>query len=108
MCSGANASTQLEGWGNANWASDVQTHQSTTGFAFTFKGDLFPSNLENKKNVGLSSIEAKYIVATSTSQECTWLHQLLTNLGYHQPSPLTIFCDNQSSILLSKDPKFHS
>jgi hypothetical protein len=46
---GANASTQLEGWGDANWSGDVQTHRSTTSFAFNFKNELFPSNFENKK-----------------------------------------------------------
>jgi hypothetical protein len=46
---GANASTQLEGWGDANRSSDVQTCQSTTSFAFTSRSELFPSNLENKK-----------------------------------------------------------
>jgi len=46
---GANASIQLEGWGDADWASDVQIRWSTIGFAFTFRSELFPSSLENKK-----------------------------------------------------------
>jgi hypothetical protein len=46
---GANASTQLESWGDANQSSDVQICWSTISFAFTFRSELFPSNLKNKK-----------------------------------------------------------
>jgi hypothetical protein len=46
---GANVSIQFEGWGDADWANDVQTRRFTIGFTFTFRGELFPNNLENKK-----------------------------------------------------------
>jgi hypothetical protein len=45
---GANASTQLEGWGDGNRFGDVQTHRSTISFAFTFRSELFPNNLKKK------------------------------------------------------------
>ena len=36
-----------------------------------------------------------------------WLKQLLTELGYHIPQ-LTIYCDSQPAIAVSKHPEHHS
>ncbi|CAI7812027.1 unnamed protein product [Closterium sp. NIES-53] len=40
------------------------------------------------------------------AQEARWLSFLLAELGYPQPVP-TLWCDNQSTIHLTKDPVFH-
>ena len=39
--------------------------------------------------------------------EAMWLRQLLTELGYHIPK-LTIYCDSQPAIAVSKNPEHHS
>jgi hypothetical protein len=78
LYSGANAFIQLEGWGDADWASDVQACRSTIGFAFTFRGELFPSNFENKKM--LVSLPLKL----STSLPLQLLRSVLGYVNYLQ------------------------
>jgi hypothetical protein len=54
-----------------------------------------------------STTEEKYIAAMITSQELRWLRQLLADLTFDQPGPTTLFCDNQATIRLVRNPEFH-
>ena len=51
-----------------------------------------------------SSIDTEYIAANFAGCEAMWLKQLLTELGYHI---LTIYCDSQPTIAVSKNPEHH-
>jgi hypothetical protein len=57
--------------------------------------------------VTLSSTEAKYIAAATATNELLWLQALLQELGYSPIFPGIIYCDNQSCITLSANPKYH-
>ncbi len=108
MYGGANASTQPEGWGDSNWSSDVQTHRSTTSFAFAFKSELFPSNLENKKMLLSFPLKLSTLLPFQMLKNVFgYINSLQIWATINLPLSL-VFCDNQSSILLSKDPKFHN
>ena len=43
----------------------------------------------------------------SASAEVTWLIRLLQDFGLTNLQPVTLFCDNQSAIHISKNPVFH-
>ena len=47
------------------------------------------------------------MAANFAGREAMWLKQLLTELGYHIPK-LTIYCDSQPAIAVSKNPEHHS
>jgi hypothetical protein len=55
--------------------------------------------------VALSSCEAELYAATSAAQELLWLKRLLQELG-HPTSRPELFCDNKSTVALTKDPIF--
>jgi hypothetical protein len=57
--------------------------------------------------VALSSTEAEYVAAATATKELVWLQALLSEIGYSIQMPCTIFSDNQSSIALSKNRRFH-
>jgi hypothetical protein len=40
-------------------------------------------------------------------QEALWLRQILSEFGFQQQHPTILWCDNQSSIKLAKDPVQH-
>jgi hypothetical protein len=40
--------------------------------------------------------------------EAIWIQKLLSELGFPQTDPTIIYCDNQSAIALSENPKYHS
>jgi hypothetical protein len=58
-------------------------------------------------SVALSTTEAEYIAACSTSSEVVWLRKLLAGLFDLELEVTCIFCDNQSCIKLSENPVFH-
>ena len=57
--------------------------------------------------MALSTTEAEYVAACSTSCEAVWLRKLLSDLFDLQLEATCIFCDNQSCVKLSENPMFH-
>ena len=42
-----------------------------------------------------------------TACEMVWLKNLLMELGFGQPGPMYMHCDNQSAIYIAQNPVFH-
>ena len=57
--------------------------------------------------VTLSTTEAEFVAAASTSCQAIWLRRLLEMLDYQQHDPTVIHCDNISAIKLSKNLVLH-
>ena len=57
--------------------------------------------------MALSTTEAEYVAACSTSCEAVWLQKLLSDLFDLQLEATCIFCDNQSCVKLLENPVFH-
>eukprot|EP00253_Pinus_taeda_P007613 PITA_07613 len=54
-----------------------------------------------------SKEEAEYRGTVEASKEALWLRQILSEFGFQQQHPTTLWCDNQSAIQLCKDPVQH-
>eukprot|EP00253_Pinus_taeda_P032513 PITA_32513 len=64
--------------------------------------------LQSKEGIPFPSpTEAEYRGAVEASKEALWLRQILSELGFEQQHPTTLWCDNQSAIQLCKDPVQH-
>eukprot|EP00253_Pinus_taeda_P022557 PITA_22557 len=87
-----------------DWAGDPNDRKSTAGYVFTL--DSGPTRWACKKQgaISLSSAEAEYRGAVESSKEALWLRQILSEFGFQQQHPTTLWCDNQSAIQLCKDP----
>jgi len=57
--------------------------------------------------VSLSTTEAEYIAAAYCACQCIWLKRILDHLGVEGNEATEIFCDNSSTIQLSKNLVFH-
>jgi hypothetical protein len=57
--------------------------------------------------VVLSTAEAEYIAACSSSSEAVWLRKLLARLFDLELEATCIWCDNQSCVKLIENPVFH-
>jgi hypothetical protein len=57
--------------------------------------------------MALSSTKYEYMSFSKTAIEAIWLRCLLSSLSHPQTLPTTIYCDNQSAIKLTENPKFH-
>lgn len=98
---------QLVGWSDADWGGDLDTRRSTSGYMFQIDSCLISWQSRKQSVVALSSTEAEYIAIAIATKELIWLQAIIQELGYSLALPSTLFCDNQSCIALSKNPKFH-
>ena len=67
----------LEGFTDANMAGDLDGRKSTSGFLFTFAGEVVSWQSKLQKCVALSTIEAEYIAATEAAKEMLWMKRFV-------------------------------
>jgi len=97
----------LFSYADADWASDVNNHKSTSGYVFKLAGAAVSWSSKKQTSVALSSTEAEYIARAHAAKEVVWLRQLLSKLGQGTRYPTTLLIDNQSAIAIAKNPEFH-
>ena len=98
----------LQGYSDADWAGNVETRRSTSGYAFMMNGGCISCRSKKHRTLALSSTEAEYMALTEAAQEAIWLKAFLCELGeMKEEDPVKIFEDNQGSIALAKNPEFH-
>nr|GEV75920.1 hypothetical protein [Tanacetum cinerariifolium] len=57
--------------------------------------------------VTLSTTEAEFLAAAGCSTQAIWLKRVLEKIGYESKGGVTVYCDNNSTIKLSKNPVMH-
>eukprot|EP00253_Pinus_taeda_P026001 PITA_26001 len=103
----------IHGFVDVDWAGDLDQRRFTSGYVFNLFGGavswMRPITWACKKRaaISLSSAEAEYRGAVEASKEALWLRQILSDFGFEQQHPTTLWCDNQSAIQLCKDPVQH-
>ncbi|RVW61470.1 Retrovirus-related Pol polyprotein from transposon TNT 1-94 [Vitis vinifera] len=75
---------KLQGYVDANFAGNIDSRKSTTGFVFTLGGTAISWTSNLQKIVTLSTTEAEYVAATEAGKEMIWLHGFLDELGKKQ------------------------
>ena len=77
------------------------------GYIFHLGAGAISWSLEEQPIVALSTIDVEYITTTSCATQVAWLRSILEVMNYKHNTPTKIFCDNKSTISLSKNPIFH-
>eukprot|EP00253_Pinus_taeda_P031617 PITA_31617 len=103
----AKAAPLLVGFTGSDWAGDPDDRKSTAGYVFTLGSGPITWACKKQAAISLSSAEAEYRGAVEASKEALWLRQILSEFGFEQQHPTTLWCDNQSAIQLCKDPAQH-
>ena len=98
----------LVGFSDADWAGDLDTRRSTSGYVFQIQGNSVSWCSKRQATVSKSSTEAEYTALSGACQEAVWMRRLLADIGFEQRGPSTIFEDNKGAIELAKNPKFHN
>jgi transposase InsO family protein len=90
----------LEGYCDADYASDLSTRRSTTGFVFMLNGGPICWSSKLQPTVAASTTEAEYMAAHSATKEGLWVRTLLKELGYEgaQTAPLHMRSDSQGAL----------
>jgi hypothetical protein len=101
---------QLHGYVDADFAQNLETRRSTTGYVFMLGEGSISWTSKRQPTVALSSCEAEYMAETQAAKEAIWLRRLLMELGYTTPDVQTvrIYADNQGAIALAKNPEYHA
>ena len=89
------------GFSDADWASDEKDRKSISGYCFYFLGSLVSWSSRKQRTVSTSSTESEYYALTNTIKEAIWMKLFLTLTELPSPSPLPIFCDNQSTCTIA-------
>jgi hypothetical protein len=55
----------------------------------------------------LSYTEAKYVASTEAACQAIWMRKMLKELRHEREEATKIYCDNNSTIALSKNSLFH-
>lgn len=98
---------KLLGYTDSDYAGDMDDRKSTSGYVF-YLGEAAISWASNRQPVvTLSTTEAEYVAAASSATQCVWLRTILEQLGLKQEEGTIIWCDNSSTIKLSKNPMMH-
>ncbi|XP_075670339.1 secreted RxLR effector protein 161-like [Castanea sativa] len=97
----------LVGFFDSDWASNADDRKSTTGGCF-YVGAKLVAWMSKKQNfVSLSTTEVEYIAAGSCCSQLLWMKKLLSDYEISQDI-MVVYCDNSSTIDISKNLIQHS
>ncbi|XP_071573806.1 uncharacterized protein [Temnothorax nylanderi] len=98
---------ELVGFSDADYAGDIETRRSTTGYVFILANGAVTWSSQRQKLVSMSTTESEYIAASCAAREFVWLRNLLNGIGHRCVKPTVLHDDNQSTFRLVKNPQFH-
>ena len=96
------------GYTDADWTGSTYDRRSTSGYVFSLGSGAVSWSSKKQPTVALSSTEAEYRGRAMAACEIAWLRKLLQSLGCKVEKPVTLYCDNMSSIQLANNPVFHA
>lgn len=101
----SNSGGDLDGFSDADWAGDIRSRKSTTGFVYRYAGGAVSWCSRKQSSVTLSSMESEYVALSEASQELVWLLKLLNDLGEPYDGPVKVMEDNQSCIAFASSER---
>ena len=93
----------LYAYADVDWASDLKSQRSTTGYLVLLSATAISWNSRVQKTIALSSTEAEYMSLSDTCRQLVWMHSFLKELG--MPVGAIPLCeDNQGAICNASNP----
>ncbi|KAF8061284.1 Retrovirus-related Pol polyprotein from transposon TNT 1-94 [Scenedesmus sp. PABB004] len=100
---GIKGSLDLNGMCDSDYAADLDTRRSTTGYVFTLNGGAITWSSKKQQTVAASTTEAEYMAASAAVKEALWLRKLMSDLKVNIGA-IDILSDNQGAIKLPRNP----
>ena len=97
----------LHGYSDSDWAGDLDTRRSTTGYLAFMAGGPIAWQSRLQTTVAVSSMEAEYMAAFAMVQEICWLRGVMFELGFELNEPTKVYMDSRSAIDLANNPVHH-
>jgi hypothetical protein len=97
------SSKTLVGHCNADYAGDLDSKRSTTGYVFLMFGGVVSWSSRLQPTVAVPTVEAEYLSAGQAVKETLWFQKLGADLGLDM-GHVQIYYNNQGTIQLLKHP----
>jgi hypothetical protein len=98
---------ELVAYTDNDHAGDLEDRKSTSGFLFVLSSRAISWSSKKQPVVTLSTTEAEFIAAASCAYQAVCLRRMLEKLDHASARTTIIYCDNSSTIKLSKNPVMH-
>lgn len=99
-------SFELVGWADADWAGDLETRRSCSGFIIYLAGCPVSWKSKRQTTVASSTTVAEIEALHKGVMEGIWISDLLLELGWKSPGAMVWHQDNQSAIKTIEAEKF--
>jgi hypothetical protein len=93
----------LVGYLDSDYANCSKTSQSISGYCFNLGSSAISWMSKKQWVITDSSCYAEYIALHDSSHELSFLHELLTDLGFAPHSATPVLCDNDTAQCLAED-----
>lgn len=100
-------SSMLTVYNDSDYAGCLEERKSTLGYAFMISSGVVAWSSRKQPIVTLPTTEVEYVATTTYVCQAMWMKMVLKKLGCDNNECITIFCDNSSTIKLSKNPVLH-
>ena len=102
-----NDNFKLVGYTDSDWAGSLDDRKSTSGYMFHMGSSAISWASKKQPIVAQSTTEVEYIATNAAACQAIWPRRILIDSNERQEDGTTIYCDNISSIALSKNLVFH-
>jgi hypothetical protein len=99
--------SRLRGYCETDWAGNIDEWKSTSGVCFSLHNNLISWFSKKQNCVALSTAKVEYGTDGSNCSQLLGIKQMISEYNVEQDG-LTLYCENKSSINISKNPIQHS
>ena len=92
---------------DSDYAGSVEDRRTTSSYVFMLCGVTVVWFSRKQPIVTLSTTEVKFVVDAGSSCQTIWMQRMLKKIGYKGSESAVIYCDNNSTIKLSRNLVMH-
>ena len=95
---------RLWGWVDADFAADLDTRRSHTGYVIMMNGGPISWKSVKQKSVSLSTAESEWYAASEAGKELLYLRIIMREFGFPQLGPMHLYEDSRAVIAMAENP----
>jgi histone deacetylase 1/2 len=100
-------SFEITGFSDASWADNKEDRKSTAGHCVFVNTNLITWCTRKQQVVATSTTESELIAVFEVVKEMMWISMLLTEMGLKVKKPMRVWCDNRSTVFITKNDSDH-